>query len=85
MKYKVSQKIVSRLCGYCGGAVDSIISLFTQLHRSGFNLFEFETLFESVCDKWLLIYGGCFKKALLLFSSNAKINDVFKERVLASY
>ena len=35
------------LCGYCGGAVDSIIPVFTQLHRSGFNL-EFETLYESV-------------------------------------
>ena len=39
--------IVARLCGYCGGAVDSIISVFTQLHRSGFN-FEFETLNESI-------------------------------------
>ena len=39
--------IVPRLCSYCGGAVDSIISVFTQLHRSGFNL-EFETLFESI-------------------------------------
>ena len=42
--------IVPRLRGYCGGVVDSIISIFTQLHRSGFNL-EFETMFES-----LLIY-----------------------------
>ena len=40
-------KIVPRLCGYCVGAVDSIISNFTQLHRSSFNL-EFETLFESI-------------------------------------
>ena len=30
-----------------GGAVDSIISVFTQLHRSDFN-FEFKTLFESI-------------------------------------
>ena len=44
---RVSQKIVPRLCGFCGGAVDSIISVFTQLHRSSFNL-EFETLFESI-------------------------------------
>ena len=39
--------IVPRLCGYCGSTVDSIISIFTLLHRSGFNL-EFETLFESI-------------------------------------
>ena len=39
--------IVPCLCGYRGGAVDSIISVFTQLHRSGFNL-EFEISFESV-------------------------------------
>ena len=43
-------------------------------------------------DKWLLIHGGekvelvvASKTALLLFSSNAKIKQVFKERVLASY
>ena len=29
---------MARLCGYCGGAVDSIVSVFVQLHRSGFNL-----------------------------------------------
>ena len=36
-----------RLCGYCGGAVDSIISNFTHLDWSSFNL-EFETLYESI-------------------------------------
>ena len=36
-----------RLCGYCGEALISVMSTFTQLHRSGFNL-EFETLFESI-------------------------------------
>ena len=41
------KKIVPRLCGCCEGAVDSVISLFIQLHRSSFNL-EFETLFESI-------------------------------------
>ena len=40
-------KIVPRLRGCYGGAIDSIISVFIQLHRSGFNL-EFETLFESI-------------------------------------
>ena len=40
-------KNVTSLCGCCGGAVDLIILVFTQLHRSGFNL-EFETLYESV-------------------------------------
>ena len=47
--------IVSRLCSYCGGAVDSIISVSTQLHRSCFNL-EFETFHGSirrvVADLW---------------------------------
>ena len=47
--------IAPRLCGYCGGAVDSAISIFTQLHSSGFKL-EFEILFESigqmVADLW---------------------------------
>ena len=35
------------LCGYCGAAVDSVILVFTQLHRLSFNL-EFETLFELI-------------------------------------
>ena len=39
--------IVPRLCGCCGGAVDSFISHFTQLHSSGFNL-AFETLYETI-------------------------------------
>ena len=30
------------LCGRCGGAVASDVSVFTQLHRAGFNLqFQF--------------------------------------------
>ena len=40
--YTVSKIIVLRLFGYCGGAVCSIISIFTQLHRSYCNL-AFET------------------------------------------
>ena len=52
---RVSQKIMPRLGGYFEGVVDSIITIFTQSHRSGFNL-EFETLFESishvVADLW---------------------------------
>ena len=40
--------VVSHLYGYyCGGAVDSVISDFTQLHRLDFNL-EFKTFFESI-------------------------------------
>ena len=56
-----------------------MISDFTQLHRSSFNL-EFETLFESMGSQsgtWLLIYGREkaklvveAKTALPLFSSN---------------
>ena len=41
----MSQKIVPCSCGYCGGAVDLIISVFVQLHMSSFNL-EFETILE---------------------------------------
>ena len=43
----VPKKIEPRLCGYCGGAVDTMISRFTFLHRSGFKL-EFETSYESI-------------------------------------
>ena len=46
-KYRVSQKIVLCLSGCCRGAADSIISVFTKLHRSGFNL-AFEILYESI-------------------------------------
>ena len=44
---KCLKKIVPRLYGYCGGAVNSIILVFTQVHRSSFN-FDFEILFESI-------------------------------------
>ena len=59
--------IAPRLCGYCGGVVDCIISIFTQFHRSDFNL-ELETLFESVgqvvADLWQRKgkISDCFKK-----------------------
>ena len=41
------KKIVPLLCGCCGGAEGSIISIFTYLYRSGFSV-EFETLCESI-------------------------------------
>ena len=41
------KKIVPRLCGCYRGALNSIILVFTQLHRSDFNL-EFATLYESI-------------------------------------
>ena len=47
---RVSQKVVPCLCACCGGDVDSIISVFTQLHRSSFSL-EFQTLYESILQK----------------------------------
>ena len=47
LMYRVSQKIVPRLCGCCAGALDLIMSIFAQLHRSGFNL-EFDTLYELI-------------------------------------
>ena len=80
------RKIVPRLSGYCGRAVDSIISVFTKLDRSGFNL-EFET-FSGQSDTWLPIYGRgkaklavTSKTALLLFSGNFKdINKVSFQR-----
>ena len=86
--YGVSQ-IVPHLCCYCGGAVGSIVSVFTQFYRSGFN-FEFATLF-SKSDKWLLIYVRENAKEWLLKNSTFivlqqcqnRIN--FKERTLASY
>ena len=76
--------IVPCSCNCCGGDVDRIISVFTKLHQSGFNL-EYETYFESV-DKWLLIYGRedaklvvASKAPFLLFSCNVNIKCVFKE------
>ena len=63
---QVFKKFVPRLCGYCGGALDSVISVFVQLHGSSFNL-EFETLFESirhvVADLWQRKgkIGSCFE------------------------
>ena len=62
------KKIVLRLCGYCGGAVDPIISVFSQSHKSSFNL-ELETLFESiwhmVADLWQRRskINGCFQNS----------------------
>ena len=47
IKYRASKVVVPHLCGYCGRAVDSIISVSPHLNRSGFNL-EFETLLESM-------------------------------------
>ena len=44
-----------RLCGYCGGAVDSIISVFTQLHRSSSNL-QFETCLSQSGTSLLIYY-----------------------------
>ena len=41
------KKFVPRSCGYCAGAVYSIILVLTQSHWSSCNL-EFETLFESI-------------------------------------
>ena len=79
MQYRMSQKMPS-LCGCCGGAIDSIISDLTQLHRSGFNLSL--RSFSSQSDTWLLIYGKirdeaklvvASKTALPLFFSNVKI------------
>ena len=43
---------VPGLCGYCGGVLDSIISVFAQLHRSGWSLRPC----LSQCDTWLLVY-----------------------------
>ena len=39
------KKILPRLYGCCGGAADSIVSIFTQLNRSRFNV-EFEILVD---------------------------------------
>ena len=51
----MSENIAPRLYDCCGGAVGSVNSVFTQLHRSNFDL-EFETILESVrqvvADLW---------------------------------
>ena len=65
--------------------MDSIISVSTQLHRSGFNL-EFETS-SSQSDTRLLIYGRekaklvvASKTAPLLSSSNVKLKLSFQRK-----
>ena len=57
-------KIVPRLYD-CGGAVDSIISILKQLHRSGLNL-GFETLYDSI---WHMVAD--------LLQSKGKISGYF--------
>ena len=79
LKSMVPKLMVPRLCGYCEGAVDSIISVFTQLYSPGFHL-EFETLCESiwhvVADLWQGKgkISGCSKTNVLLFSSDVKVS-----------
>ena len=63
------------LHGCCGGALDSIDSIFTQLHRSGFNL-ESETWYKFICqviaDLWKANEVVASKTAFVLFSNNVK-------------
>ena len=85
-----------RLRGYCGGAVDSIISVFTQLHWSGLKL-ELETLNKSI---WHVVVNlrwrkdkinGCFKTALPCSPAMSKSSKVPKKwfwrniEILANY
>ena len=80
----MSQKIVANR------AVNSIISVFTQLHRSGFNS-EFETLYESILEAVPDLWQRkgkevvASKPALSLFSGNTEIKQLFEETTLASY
>ena len=60
------KNIVPRLCGYCGRALNSVFSVFTQLYRSSFNL-EFETLFETI----LLVVPDSWQR-------KGRISDCFK-------
>ena len=75
---QIVKKIVPRLCGCYGEAIDSLISAFTQLHRSGV-IFKFETMYEPVqqvvADLWQRKgqISGCFKNTTFIFSSNVKI------------
>ena len=46
--YRVPPKIVFRLVGCYGGAIDLIVLIFTQLHRSGLSL-VFKAMFKSGC------------------------------------
>ena len=75
---RVSQNIVSRSYGYCGGAVDSIISVFHSCIAQASTWSLRPHLSQS--DKQLLIYGSAeanlvvaSKTALLLFSSSVRI------------
>ena len=83
---RVSQKLVPHLCGYCGGAVDSIISVFTQLYRSRFSL-EFETLFEPishvVVDLWQRKgkISSCFKNSTSIVLQQCQNKVSFQGKV----
>ena len=82
--------IVPRLCAYCGGAVDSLISISTQLHWSGFNL-DIEILFESIRHVVADVrqrkgkINGCFKNSTLIVLHQCQNEISLKERTLASY
>ena len=70
--------IVPCLCGYCGRVVDSSISVFTQLHRSSFNLEK-----ETKAETNLFVYVGlcelpisfpcCVSYAIFLIESHMNI------------
>ena len=52
--------------------MDSIISVFTQLHKSGFNV-ELKTLYESIIPVFADLWqrkgkiSGCFKNSTSIF------------------
>ena len=58
------------MCGHCGGDANSIISVFTQLHRSGFML---EMPLARRCEG--TSFGEILDGMLLQFSWNSVIQN----------
>ena len=63
------KKIMSRVCGYCGGAVDSIFSCLHSCTGQASTYSLRPCLSQS--DSWLLIYGR--KKAKLVVASKTAL------------
>ena len=82
----LSQKTLSPVVGWCGGAATSISLIFTALHRTGFKL-KLQPIFASFQlvvlhlrhRKYKLSGHFLSKTALSLFSNNLKIQQISKE------
>ena len=80
------QDVPKKLCPVCVATAQELyISVFTQVHRSSFNL-EFETLLESIChvvaDLWKRKgkISGCFKNSTSVFLQQCQDKVSFQRK-----